>query len=163
MAEFHELAHFHIGDRPVLTAISRYKPMNSSFHTAHGTLFHGPAASTGACGHCGHLTRRLRLTLRRAIRPSRTVPTVGPTRTDCKTTRIIIVDQLILAFLGAARHLLIGNVRQSVNTAKTMPLLGSARLVARGEGDYNAAQHQGRETHGSPVPEQQFPTPERPI
>jgi hypothetical protein len=40
MAKLDELAHLHIRDWPMLAAISRNKPVNASFHTAHGHPFH---------------------------------------------------------------------------------------------------------------------------
>lgn len=47
MAKLHEFAHFHIGHGSVLAPVSRNKPMNADFHTAHGTLYHEPAPSMG--------------------------------------------------------------------------------------------------------------------
>ena len=43
MAELDQLAHFQIRDGPVLAALSRDKPMNASFHTAHIYQFHRAA------------------------------------------------------------------------------------------------------------------------
>jgi hypothetical protein len=45
MAKLDELAHFDVGQRPVLASVASDKPLNVRFHDAHDYFYHEPPSA----------------------------------------------------------------------------------------------------------------------